>query len=37
MEEYKKIYLEEFIVRFKGEEIIDGFKRMIEEEEEKIR
>ena len=37
MEEHKKTYLEEFTARFKGEEIIDGFKRMIEEEEEKIR
>ncbi|KAF3575842.1 hypothetical protein DY000_02032126 [Brassica cretica] len=37
MEQHKKYYLAAFAERFEGEEIIDGFRRMIEEEEEKIR
>lgn len=37
MDECKKNYLADFAARFEGEMIIDGFKRMIEEEEETIR
>ncbi|CAF1845222.1 unnamed protein product [Brassica napus] len=37
MEQHKKYYLAAFAERFEGEEIIDGFRRMIEEEEENIR
>ncbi|VVB06395.1 unnamed protein product [Arabis nemorensis] len=37
MEEHKKIYLVEFAQRVDGKETIDGFKRLIEEDEEIIR
>ncbi|CAN6836903.1 unnamed protein product, partial [Brassica oleracea] len=37
MEKHKKYYLAAFAERFEGEEIIDGFRRMIEEEEVNIR
>ncbi|KAF3560040.1 hypothetical protein F2Q69_00014526 [Brassica cretica] len=37
MEKHKKYYLAAFAERFDGEEIIDGFRRMIEEEEVNIR
>ncbi|EFH52818.1 hypothetical protein ARALYDRAFT_349109 [Arabidopsis lyrata subsp. lyrata] len=37
MEEHKKIYLAEFARRVEGEKTIDGFRRIIEEDEEMIR